>query len=121
VVRRPRTSNWSLTWRLSVRTSEPRHIVAGPLSGQTIVVTGRLTSLTRGEAEAAIKAAGGAIGSTVTRKTSAVVVGEEPGSKADRARELKVPIWSEADLVAALAPRAETIDDLAEEDQESED
>ncbi|MCC6629551.1 MAG: NAD-dependent DNA ligase LigA [Chloroflexi bacterium] len=89
---------------LGLRTSEPRHTVGiGPLTGQSFVLTGRLEDMTRGEAEAAIKAAGGTVGGTVTKKTTAVVAGEEAGSKLERARTLKVPVWTEADLLAALA------------------
>jgi DNA ligase (NAD+) len=89
---------------LGVRTSEPRHAAgAGPLAGQSFVLTGRLERMTRGEAEAALKAAGATVGSTVTRKTTAVIAGAEPGSKHDRAIALKVAIWSEDDLVSALA------------------
>ena len=107
---------------LGLRTSEPRHAVGvGPLTGQSFVLTGRLEGMARGEAEAAIKAAGGAIGSTVTKKTTAVIAGEEAGSKLERARTLKVPIWSEADLQAALArpliaepPEADAVSEEAE-------
>ena len=88
---------------LGVRTAEERPAAAGRLVGQTFVLTGRLEEMTRGEAEAAIKAAGGTVGSTVTKKTTAVVAGAEPGSKLDRAKALKVPVWTEADLLAALA------------------
>jgi DNA ligase (NAD+) len=103
---------------LGVRTSEPRHAVRGPLAGQSFVLTGRLERMTRAEAEAAIKAAGGAVGSTVTRKTTAVIVGAEPGSKYERAKALKVPIWSEADLLSALAQAAEGSDAFDAEEGE---
>jgi DNA ligase (NAD+) len=102
-----RVENQQLVAQLTVlglRVTEPRRAVGvGPLTGQSFVLTGRLEGMTRGEAEAAIKAAGGAIGSTVTKKTTAVVAGEEAGSKLERARTLKVPVWTEADLLAALA------------------
>jgi DNA ligase (NAD+) len=81
-------------------------------------LTGRLERMTRAEAEAAIKAAGGAVGSTVTRKTTAVIVGAEPGSKYQRAKALKVPIWSEADLLSALAQAAEGSDEFDAEEGE---
>jgi DNA ligase (NAD+) len=89
---------------LGLTTTQAHQIVAtGPLTGATLILTGRLDSMTRGEAEQAIKAAGGAVGGTVTKKTTAVVAGEEAGSKLERARTLKVPIWTEADLLAAIA------------------
>lgn len=91
---------------LGVRTVQERHLASGRLVGKSFVLTGRLESLTRGEAEVAIKAAGGTIGSTVTKKTTAVIAGAEPGSKLDRATALKVPIWTEADLLAVLSGAA---------------
>ena len=68
----------------------------GPLSGKTFVLTGTLSSMPRGEAEARIKAMGGAIGSGVTKKTDYLVVGADPGSKLEKAQKLKVPILDEA-------------------------
>ena len=70
----------------------------GPLAGKTVVLTGRLSGMTRGEAEAALRRSGATISGSVSRKTSAVFAGEDPGSKADRARELGVPILGEGDL-----------------------
>jgi DNA ligase (NAD+) len=74
----------------------------GPLSGKTFVLTGTLTSLTRGEAEERIKALGGAIGSSVSKKTDYLVVGADPGSKLEKAERLKVPILDEAAFLALL-------------------
>jgi DNA ligase (NAD+) len=68
----------------------------GPLSGKTFVLTGTLSSMTRGQAEERIKALGGAIGAGVSKKTDYVVVGADPGSKRERADKLKVPILDEA-------------------------
>jgi DNA ligase (NAD+) len=67
------------------------------LAGRTVVVTGTLEGFTREEAEAAIKARGGKSPGSVSGKTTAVVVGEEPGaSKLTKAEELGVPILDEA-------------------------
>jgi len=74
----------------------------GPLSGKTFVLTGTLTSLTRGQAEERIKALGGAIGSNVSKKTDYVVVGADPGSKLEKAHRLKVPILDETAFLALL-------------------
>lgn len=69
---------------------------ATPLAGKTFVLTGALASMTREEAAAAIQARGGTVTSSVSRKTSFVVVGEDAGSKRDKARELGVPMLDEA-------------------------
>jgi DNA ligase (NAD+) len=68
----------------------------GPLQGKTFVITGTLSSMTRGEAEERIKALGGTAGSSVSKKTDFLVVGADPGSKLERARKLKVPVLDEA-------------------------
>jgi len=74
----------------------------GPLSGKTLVLTGTLSSLTRGDAEERIKALGGAIGSAVSQKTDYLVVGADPGSKLEKAQRLKIPILDEAAFLALL-------------------
>jgi DNA ligase (NAD+) len=72
------------------------------LSGLEFVFTGKLGSSSRSEAEATIKARGGKAGSDVTRKTSYVVVGSDPGSKLARARKLGVKILSEDEFLEFL-------------------
>ena len=67
-----------------------------PLAGRTFVVTGALASLTREAARELIERLGGRVASSVSKKTSYVVVGEAPGSKADDARRLGVEILDEA-------------------------
>jgi len=67
----------------------------GRLSGKTFVLTGSLGSMTRPQAEERIRALGGAAGSSVSRKTDYLVVGQDPGSKLERAQRLKVPILDE--------------------------
>ena len=74
----------------------------GPLSGKTLVLTGTLSSLTRGEAEERIKALGGAVGSGVSKKTDYLVVGTDPGSKLEKAQRLKIPILDETAFLALL-------------------
>jgi DNA ligase (NAD+) len=77
-------------------TIKPSERVEGRLSGKTFILTGTLSSLTRGQAEDMIKSLGGAVGSSVTKKTDYVVVGADPGSKLEKAQRLKVPVLDEA-------------------------
>jgi DNA ligase (NAD+) len=79
---------------------------AGPLAGKTVVVTGTLEKLSRSEAEAAIKAAGGRAASSVSKNTAFVVVGAEPGSKADKAAQLGVETIDEAEFLRRLGRAA---------------
>jgi DNA ligase (NAD+) len=72
------------------------------LAGKTFVLTGTLPKRTRDEATAAIERAGGKVSGSVSKKTAAVVAGEDAGSKLTKARALGVPVWSEADLDVAL-------------------
>lgn len=68
----------------------------GPLTGKTVVVTGTLEGFSRPEAEAAVRAAGGKPGGSVSKKTDYVVAGVSAGSKLAKAQELGVPVLDEA-------------------------
>src|SRR5687768_8074667 len=85
--------------------SEP---VEGPLSGKTLVVTGTLPSLSRSEAEEAIRAAGGHAASSVSAKTDYLVAGHKAGSKLAKAEELGVAILDEDGLRRLLEVKETT-------------
>jgi DNA ligase (NAD+) len=70
----------------------------GPLDGKTLVLTGTLPNLTREEANALIKQAGGKVTGSVSKKTDYVVAGEDPGTKMQKAEELGTEILDEAGL-----------------------
>ena len=80
---------------------EPSQAKAGdlPLAGKEFVITGKLASFSRGEAEAKVRGLGGAAGSRVTKKTNYVVVGEDPGSKLEKARSLGITILTEEEFL----------------------
>jgi len=77
--------------------------VSSKLAGKTIVFTGTLASRSREEAEALVAAHGGKAGSSVSKKTSYVVVGTDPGSKYDKAKSLGVAILTESQFDRLLA------------------
>jgi DNA ligase (NAD+) len=85
-----------------VTTEAERHEQADLLAGWTVVLTGSLDGFTRDEAKEALEARGAKVTSSVSSKTSAVVAGESPGSKRDKAVQLGVPILGEDGLVRLL-------------------
>ena len=87
--------------RLEADESE-RRVSGGPLEGKTVVLTGTLPELTREEAAAMVKSAGGKVTNSVSKKTDYVVAGESPGSKLAKAESLGVEILDEAGLLALL-------------------
>jgi DNA ligase (NAD+) len=86
-----------------LRMDEPVKVTAGgAFEGQTFVLTGTLPKLSRAEVTRLIEQAGGAVTGSVSKKTTAIVAGEEPGSKLEKARTLGIPIWDEAELLRRL-------------------
>ncbi len=81
---------------------EPRERASNAFEGMTFVLTGTLPTLSREQATELIESHGGKVSSTVSKKTNYVLVGDSPGSKAEKATKLKVPIIAEADLLKLL-------------------
>jgi DNA ligase (NAD+) len=92
--------------RLKVNFEEPRASSGGALAGQTYVLTGTLPTLSRTEATELIEAAGGRVAGSVSKKTDALVAGEEAGSKLEKARSLGVDVIDEAELLRRLGRTA---------------
>jgi DNA ligase (NAD+) len=76
----------------------PEAAAEGPLTGKTFVLTGTLPSMSREEATAEIERRGGKVSGSVSRKTSYVVVGDEAGTKLDKAKALGVPTLNEEEF-----------------------
>jgi DNA ligase (NAD+) len=85
-----------------------------PLEGITVVVTGSLTKWSRDSATAAIQEAGGKVAGSVSKKTDFVVVGDNPGSKYDKALSLKVPVLDEGGFAVLLEDGVEAARSVAE-------
>ena len=86
--------------KLGLNMKEP--VVAegkGPLAGHLYVITGTLPSLSRAKAAELIEAAGGHVSDAVSKKTTAVVVGADAGSKLEKAKTLRIPLIDEAELL----------------------
>ena len=88
-----------------LRTREERHNGSAerPLEGLTLVLTGRLESMSRPQAEERLRQAGANVSSSVSKRTSAVIAGADAGSKAEKAAQLNVPILGEDAIEALLA------------------
>ena len=79
-----------------------RETGAWKLSGKTFVLTGTLVHMSRDEAKAKIKTLGGSVSESVSKKTSFVVAGVNPGSKSEKAKSLAVPVLSESEFLKML-------------------
>lgn len=91
--------NFTYTGPKTPRASE---LEESPFAGKTVVLTGKLEQLTRGEAKERIEQLGGKVTGSVSKNTDLVIAGEEAGSKLDKAVELKITVWNEEELVAVL-------------------
>jgi DNA ligase (NAD+) len=85
------------------RLERPQRVVAsGALAGKKFVFTGGLATLPREEAKRLVESLGAKVSGSVSKATDYVVVGEDPGSKAEDARRLAVKILEEAEFIALL-------------------
>jgi DNA ligase (NAD+) len=89
-----------------VNMTEDAATLSGPLAGLTIVVTGRLERQSRSQIEQRIKELGGAVGDSVSKKTSYLLAGDDAGSKLEKAKKLGTPILSEDDFDKLVEERS---------------
>jgi DNA ligase (NAD+) len=103
-------------WRESGVRMEDEKVDVGPrtLEGVTMVVTGTLSSYSRDQASEAIMQRGGKVSGSVSKKTGFVVVGDNPGSKYDKALQLKVPVLNEEAFGVLLTDGPEAARAVAE-------
>jgi len=74
-----------------------------PFAGQTLVLTGTLTSMGRDDAKARLQRLGAKVSGSVSAKTHAVIAGDNAGSKLAKATELNVPVWTEQQMLDVFA------------------
>jgi len=96
--------SWQALRDAGVNMTQPRAKKSDhqPLAGKTLVVTGTLKNYSRSEIEKLIRDLGGKVAGSVSRKTDYVVVGEEAGSKLEKARELGVKVIDEAEFLKLI-------------------
>ncbi|MDQ3796117.1 MAG: NAD-dependent DNA ligase LigA [Pseudomonadota bacterium] len=87
--------------------AEPAAGIAKPLTGHTYVLSGALPSLTREQAKQRLQKLGAKVSSSVSKKTTAVIAGEDPGSKYEKAVALGVPIIGEDELMDLIGTNAD--------------
>ena len=92
----------ALLAEIEVRPYERVAVAASPITGKTVVFTGTLTKLTRGEAKAQSERFGAKVAGSVSKKTDYVIAGTDAGSKLDTARELGVTVLTEDEWLALI-------------------
>ena len=92
----------ALAGELAVEDFQAPANAASPIAGKTVVFTGTLEAMTRGEAKARAEALGAKVAGSVSKRTDYVVVGADAGSKARKAAELGVTLLSEAEWLKLI-------------------
>lgn len=87
---------------VKIKYANKHHLANGVFAGKTFVLTGTLPTLTRGQATEIIEKNGGAVSSSVSKNTSYVLVGADPGSKYDKAMALKIEILDEEKFLSMV-------------------
>jgi DNA ligase (NAD+) len=89
---------------VSMTTSLPEPVsdAAGPLAGKTFVITGTLSAMTREEAAGRLEGLGAKVSGSVSKKTSALIAGDQAGSKLEKARQLGVDVLDEAEFLKLI-------------------
>ena len=88
--------------QVTVLAEKKRVLKSSSLSGKTVVLTGGMESLSRDEAKARVREAGGDVSSSVSKSTDYVVAGADAGSKLDKAKELGITVLSEQEFLKLL-------------------
>lgn len=83
-------------------TEEKEELSGTVFDGMTIVLTGKLVEMTRGEAKESIESYGGKVTGSVSKNTDVVVAGEDAGSKLEKANELGITVWNEREFIEKL-------------------
>lgn len=94
-----------LTREIAVEDAVRPDAVASPVSGKTVVFTGMLETMSRGEAKARAESLGAKVSGSVSARTDYLVVGDDPGSKALKAKELNVTVLDEAAWLKLISAR----------------
>ncbi len=102
VIKKLEAYGLNLTYKGRTRQDVPTD---GPFAGKTVVLTGKLSILTRNEAKEKIESLGGNVSGSVSKKTDIVVAGEDAGSKLAKAVELDITVWSETQLIEVLGEK----------------
>ena len=97
------SASWQSIQDVLERIPAAADVVAGPLDGQVVVLTGTLASMGRDDAKSRLEALGAKVAGSVSKKTAFVVAGESAGSKLAKAAELGIEVWDEARLLAFLS------------------